>query len=123
MVASEGPAGGQALSWRKAVLRWAGVSLAIAAALETALWLMWWYGGDWLRSLISDWLFDLYMPAMLLDIAISGDPHKSNAAVAFLAELLQTFLMIFPLAVAIMTARYLALGWRRSRSSAAKGRS
>ncbi len=116
MVASDGPAGGQALSWRKAVLRWAGWSLAMAAALETALWLMWWYGGDWLRSLMSGWLFDLYMPAMLLEIAISGDPHKSNAAVAFLAELLQTFLMIFPLVAGIITARYLALRRRRSRS-------
>ena len=106
----------QGMSWRKAALRWAGLSLAMAFVLEAALWLMWWYGGDWIRSQTGDRLFDLYMPALVLAIYFSGNPHNLNEAVAFLAETLQTFLMIFPLAVGIMTARYLALRRRRSRS-------
>jgi len=104
------------VSWRKAAIRCAGLSLAIAVLLEAALWLMWWYAGDWLRSQTGDWIFDLYMPAFVLAILLSGNPHNINEAVVFFAELLQTFLMIFPLAVGIVTARYLALRRRRSRS-------
>src|SRR6266851_5483785 len=106
----------QGMSWRKAVLRWAVLSLAMAFVLEAALWLMWWYGGDWLRSQTGDWILDLYVPAFVLAIVLSGNPHNMNEGVVFFAELLQTFLMIFPLAVGIVTARYLALRRRRSRS-------
>jgi hypothetical protein len=108
--------GAQPPSWRKAAFRWAGPSLAMAFVLEVALWVMWWYGGDWLRSQTGDWILDLYMPALVLAIFISGNPHNINEAVVFFAELLQTFLMIFALAVGIVTARYLALRRRRSRS-------
>lgn len=105
------------MNWRSVVLRSALLALAAAFALEAALWLMWWYGADWMRELIGGRLFDLYMPAVVLAIALSGgNPHNINEAVAFLAELLQTFLMIFPLAVGIAMARFFARRHRQRHS-------
>lgn len=103
-------------SWRKLTLRWMGLSLAIALVLQTALWLMWSYAGDWMRSETGDWLFDLYLPAVVVAIYLSGNPHNFNEWVAFFAEVLQTSLMVFVLAMVIMTARYLARRGRRSHS-------
>jgi len=113
MIAPNRLAGAQAPSWRKAALRWAGPSLATAFVLQAALWLMDWM--DWLPQ-TGDWLGDLYLPAAVLAILLSGNPHLINEAAAFLAQVLQTFLMIFALVVGIVTARYLALRRRRSRS-------
>ena len=62
------------------------------------------------------WLRDLYLPTLALAIFLSENPHNMNEAVVFFAGLLQTFLMIFALVLGIVTARYLALRRRRSRS-------
>ena len=109
-------ASGSASSWRKLALRWMGLSLAIAFVLQSALWLMWSYAGDWMRSETGDRLFDLYLPAVVVAIYLSGNPHDFNEWVAFFAAVLQTSLMVFVPAMVIVTAQYLAGRARRSHS-------
>jgi hypothetical protein len=114
MIVPSTPAGAQTPSWRKAALRWVGPSLAAAFVLQAALWLMDWM--DWIPRSHHNWVSDLYWPAFALTILLSGNPHLPSYTVAFLAQVLETFLMIFALVVGIVTARYLALRRRRSRA-------
>ena len=115
MMAPDTVAGGQSPSWRKLALRWAGLSLAAAFVLQSALWLAWLYAGEWFRAQTGDWLIDLYLPALVVTISLSENAHDFNEWLAFLAELLQTFLMVFALAIGTIAARHLALRRRRSR--------
>jgi hypothetical protein len=116
MMAPNTVAGGRVPSWRTLALRWMGLSLAIALVLQSALWLMWSYAGEWMRAATGDWLFDLYLPAVVVAIYLSGNPHDFNEWVAFVAEVLQTSLVVFVLAMMTMTVRYLYRCGRRSHS-------
>jgi hypothetical protein len=82
-------------------------SLAASLPITIALWLLgsWWSNRLIARSEVVDqvttlstcvaWLQTPYFPAFAAWISLSSNPHQPNDAVAFLAVLAQTFLMVF----------------------------
>jgi hypothetical protein len=75
------------MNWRKTARRLAELSLAIALLAVSA----WWLSG----RLLDGWLLTLYLPALMLAMMVSGGPHNIAAAAGFIAQVLQTFLMLY----------------------------
>lgn len=80
---------------RKIIIRLMWWSLAIAVIAVSAWWI---WGG-----LLEGWLFALYTPAQAVTIFISGNPHNINPVVGFIAQIIQSFLMIYIVAIGIVT--------------------
>jgi hypothetical protein len=71
----------------------AWISLTIAVAAVTA----WWIWGGFLDG----WLYNLYWPSLAVAIALSGNLHDINPVIGFVAQVVQTFLMIYIVALCI----------------------
>ncbi len=75
------------MNWRKAASRLAWGSLVIAIVAVSG----WWISG----RLLDGWLFMLYLPALAVTIYLSGGPHDISPVIGFIAQVIQTFLMIY----------------------------
>jgi hypothetical protein len=91
------------MKWHKSAIRLVWWSFGIAVALVGILWTLWRISSDW----INDWVLFVYKPAFVGAAYVSGDPHDMNAVVWFLAQVFQTFLMIYLIAGGVLAAWYL----------------
>lgn len=87
---------------RRVARRSAVLSLAVALLAVSAWWLF--------GHTLDGWLFVLYLPALMLAMLVSTGPHDISAAAGFVAQVLQTFLMLFLL---VFLGHFF---WRRRRS-------
>lgn len=95
-----------AIDWRKSARRAAWWSFGIALITVSAWWI---FGG-----FLDGWLFALYMPSLAIAIFFSGGPHSINPVIGFIAQLIQTFLMIY---VVVMGTIYLRIKRRKTEKS------
>lgn len=91
------------MNGRKVARRSAVLSLAVALLVVSAWWLF--------GQTLDGWLFVLYMPALMLAMLVSSGPHDISATAGFVAQVLQTFLMLF------LVVFIIHLFWQRRRSA------
>jgi hypothetical protein len=73
-------------------------SLVFALIAVTA----WWFWG----GLLDDWRFALYHPSFVITVLLSRNAHDINPVIGFIAQVVQTFLMMF------FAAAVASSGWR-----------
>ncbi len=77
------------------IRRTASLSLAIASALVSLCWVVWWVANDQVRSVINDLVLPLFAPALVVAMYFSPASHGPSAIAWFVSQVVQLFLMIF----------------------------
>lgn len=94
------------IDWRKSSSRAVWWSFGIAFITISSLWIDHALFRLIDYAIFNDWLFNIYIPSLAVTIFLSGDLHSINGIIYFIAQLIQTFLMIYLVVMGTIAAFY-----------------